>query len=113
MSLHDDTARFARKLVAIRAQRNERFGPALFDEYGWELLLVLFLADADGRRLTGRDAIAQSRASEMVGKRWLDYLRQRGFVLGDEALTAPVTLSGATLDRIERFLADAMTALAD
>ena len=42
------TARFVKGLVAARALRSERLGPALAPEPGWSVLLVLYAARLEG-----------------------------------------------------------------
>lgn len=113
MTVRDREATFARKLLEVREQRYERFGHALFDEYAWEMLLALFIADAEGRRLTARQAMEESRASPAIGRRWLAHLSHVGMVrvqdLDDP--DRPVTLTDATLHDMEQFLKEASRTL--
>lgn len=46
------TARFVHSLIAARRLRSERLGPALAPEPGWSVLLALYAARLEDRRLT-------------------------------------------------------------
>lgn len=113
MDVKDREAAFARKLLDMRTQRYERFGHQLFDEYAWEMLLALFIADAEGRKLTGRGAIEESQASSAIGRRWLAHLRRSDMVRGgdDDDLDSGVTLTDETLHDMEAFLREASRTL--
>jgi len=106
---NDRAATTAAAILRFRRERSEFLPPELFHEPAWELLLELFLADAEGRRLTGRQVSEHTRVSLGVMSRWLIHLTQIGLLIGDGAgdLDDELTLSGPAFDSIERLLARA------
>ena len=83
MSVPDDElTRFAKALLKIRLSRPDRFHPGLFHgEQVWDMLLILFIADGQGERLTGRMVIDREGGSIEAGQRWLRGLTQLGSLL--------------------------------
>lgn len=81
----------------------------MFSEPGWDLLLELFVADANGHRLTARDVSDRANIPPTVLSRWLLHLTQIGFIVGDGDgnLDDLLTLSGKALDAIESVMAKA------
>ncbi len=70
----------AQRLLKMRALRWEYFRGDIFDEHGWNALLILFIAEAQGRSLTGRDVAEQCGAPANVGIRWLMHLSSEKLV---------------------------------
>lgn len=75
----------------------------LFSEPGWELLLELFFAAANGRGVTAREVSDRNNIPGSVLARWLMHLTQIGFIIGDGDgnLDDQLTLSGKAFDIIE------------
>lgn len=73
------------------------------------MLLELFVADANGHRLTARAVGKQNNIPSSILSRWLMHLTQIGFIVGDGDgnLDDPLTLSGKALDTIESVMAKA------
>lgn len=109
MRKSDRAAATATAILKFRRMRSELLPPELFAEPGWDLLLELFIADANGHRLTARDVSDRNNIPPSVLSRWLLHLTQIGFVVGDGDgnLDDLLTLSGKALDSIEAILTEA------
>ena len=109
MSTADDAVRIAKAVLAFRRTREKQLPAGLFGETGWDFLLELFIADGEGRSLTGRAIAKRSNSSELVASRWLKHLSAEGLVVGDGGgdLDDQLTLSADALGRMEALLAGA------
>ncbi len=110
----DALAELARAILVVRQDRRRDLPPELFGgELAYELLLVLFIADSHGRRLTGRTALEGVGGQAQIGRRWIEYLTREGLIIGDGDgnLDDTLTLTPRALNALERWLADAGTTL--
>ncbi|WP_086607486.1 MarR family winged helix-turn-helix transcriptional regulator [Erythrobacter donghaensis] len=74
----------ARKAYALRRKRGAIFGnPDLFGEPAWDILLDLFIAQAEGKSVSVSSACIGSAAPATTGLRWLGVLADEGLVLRD------------------------------
>jgi hypothetical protein len=105
----DRAAATAGAILKFRRIRSEILPCELFAEPGWDLLLELFVADANGHRLTARAVSERDNIPPSVLSRWLIHLTQIGFIVGDGNgnLDDPLTLSGKALDTVESVMAKA------
>jgi hypothetical protein len=76
-----DLTEFARQLLAGRRQRERFFDPVLFSNPAWDILLNLYLADAEGRPVDVLETCAPSAVPQGVALRWLSYLKQEEMVI--------------------------------
>lgn len=106
MQDHDRTARTAAALLGFRRERSRYLPAELFHEPAWDLLLELFVADSEGRRLTGRHVSEKMRVPSGVMSRWLVHLSRVDLLVGDGSgnLDDELTLSGQAFDKLERLL---------
>ena len=77
--LDSDRARLeqrARALLESRRRRVAIFGPQMFAEPAWDMLLILYLSGG-GRRQTQTNLGELSGASRSTAMRWIDYLSCR------------------------------------
>jgi hypothetical protein len=98
----------ARRHYRLRRIRDQEFGPALFGEPAWDLLLDLYIAASDLRLVSVMSAsIAASESTQDIA-RWLTLLEEQGlverFYSCTEASCAIVTLSQKAFDQMTRFL---------
>lgn len=111
----DDTlAELARAILAVRRDRRRELPAELFGgEMAYELLLVLFVADARGERLTGFTALEQIGGVSATGRRWIEYLSREKLVLGDGDgdLNDTLTLTAKALNALEGWLSRARETL--
>lgn len=100
----DSAAAIAAAMLEFRRGRSEMLSSDLFGEAAWDLLLELFVADAKGQHLTGRDVGLRSKIPPAVLSRWLIHLTKIGLVVGDGDgnLDVTLTLSGKALESLEQ-----------
>ncbi|MDB5723498.1 MAG: regulatory protein MarR [Novosphingobium sp.] len=76
----------ARKLSADRRRRAEIAGTGdLFGEPAWDILLGLFIAGCEGRRLSVATACSGAGAPESTALRWITILEKRGMIVREGA----------------------------
>ena len=81
-AMHDaDLTEFARQILAGRRQRDVYFDPMLFSNPAWDILLNLYIADGEGRRVSVIESCAASTVPQGVALRWLGYLKQEDMVV--------------------------------
>ena len=109
---NDKVSNFAEFMLAFRRSRTKELPRSLFGEPSWEILLELFVADARGVRMTGRQISERHQISPAVASRWLMHLTAEGLIIGDGSgnLDDELTLSGAAMGKMERLLQAASTA---
>jgi len=78
---HADLTEFARQILAGRKQRERFFDPVLFSNPAWDILLNLYLADADGQSVDLFESCGPSAVPHGVALRWLAYLKQEEMVI--------------------------------
>jgi hypothetical protein len=84
----DDSAAFqgsalalARHAYAMRRQRAAIFGTSdLFGEPAWDILLDLYIAQAEGKPVSVSSACIGSASPPTTGLRWLAVLTERGLI---------------------------------
>ncbi len=104
-----DAVEEARRLFRLRRMRDQAFGPGLFGEPAWDLLLDLYIAASEPRPLSViAAAIAASTATDDV--RWLNLMEEHGLVERVnneiEMSRAIVALSVAAFEQMTRLLED-------
>ena len=104
--MQDQTRALAEAILEFRKWRGNEFPAGLFAESGWEFLLALFIADADGKCATGRDLCKELGAPPSVASRWLKYLSGAGLIDGDGEgdLDDQLTMAPVAVERMERLL---------
>ena len=115
MSGQGISANLARAILDSRGAREGVLGTPASSTRAWDIILVLYLADAEGRRLTGREAIVESGTSYEAGRRWLSYLSRTGIVVGDGDLNENVlvTLAPHAVSQMEDFIDHARAIIKD
>lgn len=103
---NDQVANLAALMLSFRQMRTDEFPRPMFNEPGWDYLLELFVADARGIRMTGRQISERIQISSSVASRWLMYLTAEGLIIGDGSgnLDDELTLSGTAMEKMERLL---------
>ncbi|RYE95541.1 MAG: hypothetical protein EOO77_42675 [Oxalobacteraceae bacterium] len=103
MKNSDRAAALASHMMEFRRARHDVFPSELFGEPGWDLLIELFIADARGHRLTGRDVSVRNSIAPTTLSRWLMHLSKMGYIVGDGRgnLDDDLVLSPVGLDRFE------------
>lgn len=103
---NDEVANLAVFMLTFRHSRTEELPPSLFGEPSWDFLLELFVADARGVRMTGRQISERQRIPLPAASRWLQHLTAEGLIVGDGSgnLDDELTLSGDAMEKMERLL---------
>lgn len=105
-------AKEARLILIRRNTRAEIFPPSMFSEVVWELLLALYVADAEGRHATIGALIQQIGAAPSSALRWFDYLvdqklaQRRPHLTDARAVLAQITDLGRS--RMDLYLSEAL-----
>ena len=76
-----DLTDYARLTLVGRKQRDHYFDPMLFSNPAWDILLNLYIADAEGMPVSVIDSCAASPVPQGVALRWLGYLKQEDMVI--------------------------------
>ena len=80
----------ARNILALRAFREDDFPRALFDEYAWDMLLLLFVGLSNNEIISESSLIKQADATPGAGRRWIAHLVDDGHVVarsdGDDVI---------------------------
>jgi hypothetical protein len=94
----------AASMLDFRRARSTALPADLFGEPAWDLLLELFVADAKGQHLTGRDVSRRCNIPASVLSRWLIHLAKIDLIIGDGDgnLDDLLTLSGKALESVEQ-----------
>lgn len=99
----------ARALYDQRQKRITHFGPQMFGEPAWEMLLILYLEDG-GERQSQRRLVELSGASRSTASRWIDHLVRKGLAKREDHPTDKrrnfVTLSGKGRSLLEAYLSE-------
>lgn len=103
----DRLRRIANATIAFRRDRAERFGPDLFADPAWELLLAAYISEVEGRRIDLAALAAEPFVPRRVADRWIKILVERGWLDVGRA-TAPdateVCLTGSARRALEAHL---------
>lgn len=76
----DPVRQLAREIYFERRRRLRYFDDDLFGEPSWDILLDLYIASCDGRRVPTTSACIGSNVPPTTALRWLRILESRGFV---------------------------------
>jgi hypothetical protein len=106
---HDEATVLARSIFELRKMRAHHLPDAVLSEIAWNILLALFVADADGRRMTGHDLLEVAEAPKSTGQRWIMALHVEGLVVGDGTgnLDDVIGLTPAGISAVEACMIDA------
>jgi DNA-binding MarR family transcriptional regulator len=76
----DELLSLAKRLMKMRKGRSPLFPPELFGEPAWDMLIALFCAEAEGRRITVTNLCNESRGPSTTAMRWINSLTELGLV---------------------------------
>lgn len=84
LTVHGNAERnmaLAQKLRALRNLREEMFGPRLFSDPAWDVLLTLYLSKLQQARLKVTSVIEESGVPPTTVLRWIAALSERGLIV--------------------------------
>lgn len=94
----------------LRRIRDREFGPGLFGEPAWDLLLDLYIAASDPRLVSVMSASIAACASTHDTRSWLTLLEEHGLVerlySDGESSRATIILSQSAFDRMTSLLSE-------
>ncbi|MDC8753235.1 MarR family winged helix-turn-helix transcriptional regulator [Erythrobacter sp. sf7] len=98
----------ARLAYSLRRKRAAIFGnPELFGEPGWDILLDLYVAHAEGKPVSVSSACIGSAAPATTGLRWLGILADEGLIVrendAEDNRRVLVRLTRTGITAMERF----------
>jgi DNA-binding MarR family transcriptional regulator len=67
-------------LIKARARRSTFFKASLFSDPAWDILLELFAADCEGRKLSISSVGLSANIAMTTALRWIDVLERDGLV---------------------------------
>lgn len=73
-------ARLARNLIRARARRRRFFDASLFSDPAWDILLEVFAAEQEGRRVCISTAGLGGQIPLTTALRWINLLQQQGLL---------------------------------
>jgi DNA-binding MarR family transcriptional regulator len=76
----DELAELARRIMRSRSNRTKHFAPAMFGEPAWDMLLALYIAAAESKRLSVTQLTSFSGSPQATALRWLEYLSKQELV---------------------------------
>lgn len=99
----------AERLYSERRQRDAHFPAGLFGEPAWDLLLALFIAQEEGRRLNLAEAFAAAGIGASAGKTLVSKLKRTGLIAAsvdpNDRRLRLLTLTREGSDRLTDYLA--------
>lgn len=104
--MSDRTIAEARKFLSTRKKRGNYFKKELFDEQDWDLMLVLYIAGAEGRQTDRQAALRQVDVGATVLERWITVLSKENIIDGEAAAADDLRLSPDGQDRMRRLLSE-------
>ena len=95
----------AKEILELCQRRNAAFGPHLFGDPAWDIMLDLYVAGLEGRLVRLVELCGGGMPTSVV-LRWIDVLTRDGFVTVGDApqVGATVSLSGDAADRMRTVL---------
>lgn len=101
-----DRSKAAQAILVARAFRKRLFPSEIFDDHAWGMLLVLFIAFADGEVISEIALLERVGLSVTAGRRWIAHL------VGEDQIElreggGGVTLSETALTKLRIFLDEA------
>ena len=105
-SAKNTVARTAENLIRVRGMRAEVFPSDIFDEHAWNMMLRLFVAQANDHALSEGELFTATGTPPGVGQRWLAHLVADGQI-EPHAAGGTIALTPSALERMEGFLRDA------
>ncbi|MGX7927337.1 MarR family transcriptional regulator [Tsuneonella sp. HG094] len=104
----------ARFIYQYRRRREQYFDPELFGELAWDMLLDLFIAKVDGKRVSVTSLCVASAGPSTTALRYITLLTDEGLIRREQhegdARVKFLELTDAGFDAMRRFLAGEVAA---
>jgi DNA-binding MarR family transcriptional regulator len=107
------TVAFAHQLLALRRLREVTFGPSLFADPAWDLLLHLYVDTAAGRQVSVSSLCQSAQVRPTTGLRWINVLVDEELLVKsddpEDARRVFIAFAPGAEQRMQKLLARAMT----
>jgi DNA-binding MarR family transcriptional regulator len=111
----EDLIAVARFSLEARQARVEHFSPAMFGEPAWDLLLALYLTEADTPAPALSSLAKTAGIAITTAFRWIDYLEEKRLIererSSDDARALTVALSEEGRARLEGYFAGVLASM--
>ena len=106
----NERAEFAGRVYRSRRLRSKYFSEGLFADAAWDILLLLYSLEADGKRVSVSAVCASAGVPESTGHRWIERLIAGGLVVRErhpsDRRVNWVRLSDRSLPAMDRYFDD-------
>lgn len=106
----NERAEFASRLYRSRRLRGKYFTDALFADAAWDILLLLYSLEAEGKRVSVSAACASAGVPESTGHRWIERLINEELVVRErhpsDRRVNWVRLRDRTVQAMDRYFDD-------
>jgi DNA-binding MarR family transcriptional regulator len=110
----EELAQLASRMFAARTRRSRIFNPDLFGEPAWDFLLVLYMMDAQGPRLTVGRLSEYANVPSASTARWLAALEAQQLIAREshrtDARARTVRLTDKARELLEVYLSETLRA---
>jgi DNA-binding MarR family transcriptional regulator len=111
----DALASVAQLSLAVRLERNQHFSPAMFGEPAWDLLLALYVQQAENETPTVSMLAKVAGTPITTALRWMDYLEEKRLIERERSSfdrrASTVRLSESGRIRLEGYFAEVLAAM--
>lgn len=97
--------RRAKDLLGIMRARDETLGAELFADHAWTTLLIVYVAEAEGRIASIAMVAGQLRLSPATLGRWIRVLQSKSLIEAMAPNVDAIQLTKTGIDRVEHLLA--------
>lgn len=108
----NEPADFAGRVYRSRRLRSKYFPQDLFADAAWDILLLLFSLEGDGKRVSVSAVCASAGVPESTGHRWIERLIHAGLIMREKHPSDRrvnwVRLSDPTSAKMEAYFEDLM-----
>jgi hypothetical protein len=103
----------AREELGNRRRRVAVFGPSMFGEAAWDMLLALYIVDVAGQRQTIGNLMRFAGTPMTTAKRWLDFLITHDLVRRDfhptDRRTSFISLTPKAREKLDMYYSETST----
>ena len=107
-----ERADFAGRVYRSRRLRSKYFSEGLFADAAWDILLLLYSLESEGKRVSVSAVCASAGVPESTGHRWIERLIDAGLVIRErhpsDRRVNWVRLSDRTLAQMDDYFSDLM-----
>lgn len=97
----------ASALLSEGRRRSEQFNPVMFGEPAWEMLLVLYVSDFEGRPQTIGKLVSSIGVPQTTALRWIDYLEKERLISREthprDRRTVVIEITEKAREKLDRY----------